>query len=136
MSLGGDFSSSVTDKLIDQQCCSKIQEVSTSIIVPHCSNTSGYKPVATYPSLLLQKKCTPPTPAQFALYPKVAIPCSLRTQCLVNRSNCASLPHYTNRFAQYNRYQVPEPCAPLTQLAASAGISKPSTRGCNIYPNT
>lgn len=136
MSLGGDFSSNRTDKLTDQaiQCgIPKLQSIAYSS--QHCS--PGYQPSARYPSMILEaKKCPPSTPAQFALFPKVATTSSFRTQGLATGKLCATLPDPTKRFAQFNRYQVPAPCAPLTPLAASAGISKPSTRQCNIYPRT
>jgi hypothetical protein len=136
MSLGGDFSSNVTSKLTDQAIycgVSKRQEITYSN--PCCS--PGYKTSARYPSMIIEKyNCPPPTPAELALFPKVAVPSSVRTKGLANGKACATLPHPTARFAHYNRYEPPIPCPPLTQLAASAGISKPSTRECNIYPRT
>lgn len=134
MSLGGDFSSNYTNKIIDHtiQCTIPKPPIINPICISGHSTTMG--PVARYPSMLLQSKvCPPPTPAEFALYPKVAVPSSVRTQAIMNKS-CATLPDPTQRFSKYQRYQVPVPCAPLTPLAASAGISKPSTRECNIYP--
>jgi hypothetical protein len=87
------------------------------------------------PSMLLAAKasnCTAPTPAQFALYPKVAIPCSVRTQALVSKyANCPT-PQSAQRFSQYTRFTPPAPCQPLPQSANTAGISKPSTRLCNL----
>lgn len=134
MSLGGDFSSSRTEKLADQVIQCNIPKIAYS--KPCCSNNSGYQPVASYPSVVINKyTCPGPTPAEFALFPKVAIPSSVRTLTL--QSNlCATLPDPKQRFSQYNRYQVPVPCPPLTPLAISAGISQPSTRLCNIYPIT
>ena len=138
MSLGGDFSSNQTDKLTDQaiQCSiPKAQNVAYSSSC--CSNTSGYQGSARYPSMVIKsKKCPRPTPAEFALFPKVAVPSSVRTQALIDGKLCAALPDSTQRFAKFIRFQIPAPCPPLTPLAASAGISKPSTRECNIYPNT
>jgi len=81
------------------------------------------------PSMLLAAKasnCTPPTPAQFALYPKVAIPCSVRTEALVSKyANCPP-PQSAQRFAQYTRYNPAPPCQPLPQSANTAGISNPA----------
>ena len=78
------------------------------------------------------KVCPPPTPEQFALYPKVAVPSSLRTsQKLSNYQNCTTTTA-DQRFAKFTRWQVPAPCQPLPQIAQSAGISKPSTRACNL----
>ena len=78
------------------------------------------------------KVCPPPTPEQFALYPKVAVPSSLRTsQKLSNYQNCTTTTA-DQRFAKFTRWQAPAPCQPLPQIAQSAGISKPSTRACNL----
>ena len=78
------------------------------------------------------KTCPPPTPEQFALYPKVAVPSSLRTsQKLSNYQNCTTTTA-DQRFAKFTRWQAPAPCQPLPQIAQSAGISKPSTRACNL----
>ena len=137
MSLGGDFSSNYTEKVIGHvnQCT-----IPKHSIINCCSGQSGtlgqMGPIARYPSMVLQSKiCPQPTPAEMALYPRVAVPSSVRTQGIMNKV-CAALPDPTQRFSKYQRYQVPIPCAPLTPLAASAGISKPSTRECNIYPRT
>ena len=136
MSLGGDFSSNYTDKLTDQvNYCGISKRQDASYSDPCCS--SGYKGSASYPSMVIQKyKCPPPTPAKLALFPKVAIPSSVRTQNLASGKACANLPHATQRFAHYNRYQPPSPCPPLPESANMAGISQPSTRQCNIYPRT
>ena len=76
------------------------------------------------------KVCPGPTPQQFALYPKVAIPSSMRTlEKLSNLENCTTA---DQRFAKFKRWQPPAPCPPLPQTAQSAGISKPSTRACNL----
>ena len=78
------------------------------------------------------KTCPPPTPEQFALYPKVAVPSSLRTlEKLSNYQNCTTTTA-DQRFAKFKRWQAPAPCQPLPQIAQSAGISKPSTRACNL----
>ena len=101
-----------------------------------CSKTPPGPLTVQLPSmLLLSKKCPPPTAAQFALYPKVAQPCSVITDALATpNAACASLPLPNQRFSKYNRYQPAVPCAPLPQSANTAGISLPSTRGCNIKP--
>jgi hypothetical protein len=101
-----------------------------------CSKTPPGPLTVQLPSmLLLSKKCPPPTAAQFALYPKVAVPCSVRTEALATpNATCASLPLPTSRFAKYNRYQPAVPCQPLPQSSNTAGISLPSIRGCNIKP--
>lgn len=78
------------------------------------------------------KVCPGPTPEQFALYPKVAIPSSMRTlEKLSNYQNCTTTTA-DQRFAMFKRWQPPAPCPPLPQIAQSAGISKPSTRACNL----
>lgn len=78
------------------------------------------------------KVCPGPTPEQFALYPKVAIPSSMRTlEKLSNYQNCTTTTA-DQRFAMFKRWQPPAPCQPLPQIAQSAGISKPSTRACNL----
>lgn len=78
------------------------------------------------------KTCPPPTPEQFALYPKVAVPSSLRTlEKLSNYENCTTTTA-DQRFAKFRRWQAPVPCPPLPQTAQSVGISKPSTRACNL----
>jgi len=133
MSLGGNLSSGYTDSLIDK-CITKPAFIAQS---DKCCriNISGNPPVARYPSMVLASKvCPPPSPADFALYPKVAVQSSVRTQAL--GTSCASLPSPVQRFSQYQRFQVPVPCAPLPQSANMAGISKPSSLQCNIYPLT
>lgn len=134
MSLGGNFSSGYTNQLNDMTTCNG---VSKTISISSCcsNNISGTRLTAVYPSMLLSSKmksCPPPTPAEFALYPKVAVQSSVRTQALSVSTSCDLI----NRFAKFQRYQIPVPCQPLPQSANMAGISLPSTRECNIYPNT
>jgi hypothetical protein len=50
---------------------------------------------------------------------------------LANGGRCPPINPVT-RFAQYQRYQVPVPCAPLPQSANMAGKSLPSSRACNL----
>jgi len=137
MSLGGNFSSGYTSKLnSDAIRCSLPGLLGRAYNGSCCvkNDISGAQPVALYPSVLLSKKvCPSPTPAEFALYPKIAIPCSARTQSLQDiTAKCAVLPDPSSRFARYNRYEPPVPCQPLPQSANTAGISLPSTRACNL----
>jgi len=138
MSLGANFSSGYTNSLNDntiQAAIPKLQSIAYSD--PCCSSNPVKTPAARYPSMvLLSKSCPSPTPAQFALYPKVAVPSSVRTQAIGSGSLCPTAFNPISRFAHFQRYQVPVPCAPLTPLASMAGISKPTTLECNIYPNT
>ena len=98
-----------------------------------CSGSTIVQPVAMYQSMLLKSKvCPQPSPEEFALYPKVAVASSVRTQLLSSQACTAS----TNRFSQYDRYQIPVPCQALPQEAAMAGISRGTTLNCNIYPQT
>jgi hypothetical protein len=100
-----------------------------------CRSRMPSGPAATLPSMLLAARaaaCRGPTPAEFAQYPKVAVPESVRVQNLANRVCDPMAAGGVNRFAQYNRYQPPVPCQPLPQEANMAGISKPSTRACNL----
>ena len=141
MSLGGNLSSGYTNYLNDRAIKNGItKSVSIAYSNSCCTNSgngiSGKNTTASQSSMvILSNSCPPPTPAEFALYPKVAVPCSVRTQKLVNQE-CATLPDPTQRFAQYQRYQVPVPCPPLGQAANMAGKSLPSSLECNIYPNT
>ena len=83
------------------------------------------------PSLLLKSRsCPPPTPAQFALYPKVAVPSSVLTQARASGSSCPKVLAPDKRFAQYRRYQVPAACQALPQSANMAGKSLPSSKNC------
>ena len=67
------------------------------------------------------KQCPKPTPADFAKYPKVAIPSSVLTQA-------RSTKQIQDRFSQYTRYQPPVPC-PVTRQPTSL----PSVRQCPLY---
>jgi hypothetical protein len=137
MSLGGNLSSGYTSQLIDQAVyCGITKSASIAYSEPCCNNSGTTSAAASQPSMIIFKNaCQPPTPAEFALYPKVAVLSSVRTQALANQV-CASLPDPTQRFSQYQRYQVPVPCPPLNQSANMAGKSLPSSLECNIYPNT
>ena len=138
MSLGGNFSSGYTSQIIDNAIYGGITK-SVSIAYSISSGNSGNNvngPVAARSSMYLKAKtCPQPTPAEFTLYPKVAVPSSVRTQTIANQV-CATLPNPNARFVQYQRFQVPVPCPPLDQSANMAGKSLPSSLGCNIYPNT
>jgi hypothetical protein len=133
MSLGGNLSSGYTDKITENTIRCSVEAVAKTLKSDKCCDAyvPGHQPVAVYPSMLLASKtCPPPTPAEFALYPKVAVPSSVRTEMLSERT-CAALPGPTQRFSQYTRYTPPVPCQPLPQSANMAGISQPSTRLCN-----
>jgi hypothetical protein len=137
MSLGGNLSSGYTNSLRDKVLKSGITRSASIAQSDNCCSGSTITPQSTsYPSMYLESKaCAPPTPAELELYPKVAVPCSVRTQALQNKV-CATLPDPTQRFAQYQRFQIPVPCPPLNQSANMAGKSLPSSLECNIYPNT
>jgi len=129
MSLGGNLSSGHTSILIEQTINCGIPKFSHT---NNCCNLPIQQPVARYPSMvLLAKPCPQPSPADFAKYPKVAVPSSTRTQSLANASNCPPF-NPVARFAQYERYQVPVPCPPLPQSANMAGKSQASSRACNL----
>jgi len=135
MSLGGNLSSGYTDSLTDKAVQAGMAKVQSAAFSDKgCSEPVSQK-VASYPSMvLISKICASNlTPAQFACYPKVAIPSSVRTQAITD-VKCSNTFDPVSRFAKYQRYQVPTPCLPLTPLANSAGISKPSILKCNIYP--
>ena len=133
MLLGGNLSSGQTSKVIDNSIQCGIPKVQASAHTDKCCSPSIQKqPVARYPSMVLSTKtCPPPTPAEFAKFPKVAVPSSVRTRSLATGSSCPPLNPVT-RFAQYQRYQVPVPCPPLPASANMAGISLPSSRACNL----
>jgi hypothetical protein len=133
MSLGGNLSSGYTDQITENTIRCSVEAVAKTLKSDKCCDAyvPGHQPVAVYPSMLLASKtCPPPTPAEFAQYPKVAMPSSARTQMLSER-NCAVLSDRSQRFSQYTRYTPPVPCQPLPQSANMAGISQPSTRLCN-----
>lgn len=130
MSLGGNLSSGHTDTIIENSIRCSIPKAHTD----NCCPTNIQKqPTARYPSMVLSTKpCPPPTPAEFAKFPKVAVPSSIRTQALVNNSNCPKQFDPDTRFSQYKRYQVPVPCPQLPASANMAGKSLPSSRLCNL----
>jgi len=131
MLLGGNFSSGQTSIIIDKSTQCSVPKAQQIAHTDKCCSTSK-SPSARYPSMVLStKKCPPPTPAEFAKYPKVAVPSSVRTEALVSGSRCPPINPVT-RFAQYNRYQVPVPCPPLPDSSRMAGISLPSSRACNL----
>jgi len=111
--------SSIKDKSVSDNCCVN-------------KTPPGPLTVQSHSMYLKSKNCPNPTPAEFALYPKVAVPSSVRTmEKLNNYQNCTTLTT-DQRFAKYKRWQPPIPCQPLPQTAQSAGISKPGTRACNL----
>jgi|LauGreDrversion4_2_1035121.scaffolds.fasta_scaffold127248_4 hypothetical protein len=98
----------------------------------HTCIPCGITPMKTVqlPSLLLASKvCKPPTPEEFAKFPKVAVPCSVRTEALKEPS-CPILPTPRRRFQKYVRYTPPVPCIPLPQTVNMVGKSLGSTRAC------
>jgi len=132
MSLGGNLSSGHTSKLIDSANTCYVPKAQKIAYSENCCTVNSEQPVARYPSMVLSTKtCPPPTPAEFAKYPKVAVPCSVRTQAIASGSKCPTL-NPVARFAQYERYQVPVPCAPLPASANMTGKSLPSSRACNL----
>lgn len=135
MSLGGNLSSGYTSKLTDATVYSGItKSVSIAYSNQCCTNPGNTYTTASQPSMILvENECRLPTPAEFALFPKVAIPCSVRLQQLT--SSCPPSTEPDVRFAKYQRYRVPNPCPPLNPSANMAGKSLPSSVECNIYSN-
>jgi hypothetical protein len=126
MSLGANFSSGYTGNLQSASAMCVLPDRVIDTCNSCKTDTSGSQPVAKYPSMvLLGKICPSPTQEQFALYPKVAVPSSIRTQGIIDKVIDKS-----QRFSQYRRYTPPAPCPPLPP--SMAGISKPSTRNCNL----
>lgn len=134
MSLGGNLSSGYTNKISEQTIYSGITKSVSIAYSDSCCNIPGTMTASQPSMVILANPCPPPTPAEFALYPKVAIPCSVRLQ--QKTSSCLPSINPQTRFSKYQRYQVPVPCPPLNQSANMAGKSLPSSLQCNIYPNT
>ena len=131
MSLGGNFSSGHTDFLTQNTATCSVPKFAHATNC--CNSSSNSQPVARYPSMVISNKiCPPPSPADFAKYPKVAVPSSTRTQALANGTRCPSDLNPLTRFSQYQRYSVPVPCPALPQSANMAGKSLPSSRACNL----
>jgi hypothetical protein len=131
MSQGGNFSSNHTNNLIENSVMCSIPSAQLQAFSDNCSNSTlqSSAPVARQPSMLIKKPsdCQEVTPADFAKYPKVAVPCSVRTQSLIMNNQASS-----ERFQQYRRFQIPTPCPPLPASANMAGKSLPSSRQCNL----
>lgn len=127
MSLGANLSSGYTDTVRDAtvRCSSTVPNVSNTCPSELSGNSSKIYPVAAYSSMRLQTQCPRPL-AEAALYPKVTVPSSVRTESLAKSIENAP------RFSQYVRYQPPVPCLPLPQSANMAGKSLPSSRACNL----
>ena len=129
--LGGTLSSGYTNSLNDQAIyCGIPSQAARAQSDQCCKPTSGQsiQPAQLSSTYLQKKGCTvQPTPAQFALYPKVAITQSSYTQRLLT-NNCATLPDPSSRFPQ--RF-IPPPCVQqaLPVEAYLAGRSLPS-RAC------
>jgi hypothetical protein len=139
MSLGGNLSSGYTESLIKTTLMNNNSNLASIAQSDKCcipGNQTIKSPAASLPSMiLLSRTCPPPSPADFVLYPKVAVPSSVRTQTLLTPS-VATLPDPVQRFSQYQRFTAVPCAAPLPQSANMAGISKPSSLECNIYPRT
>lgn len=123
MSLGANFSSGYTQDLQDKGVLRST--VSFESYTPCKTYLSGSQPAAQYSSMaLLGKTCESPIPSDVALFPKVPIQSSMRTQELLMRKTTDPL----QRFAHYKRYTPPVPCPPLPPTMA--GISQPSSKRC------
>jgi hypothetical protein len=127
MSLGANFSSGLTNKLTDDAIKAGIPKSQSIAYSNKCCDLPMQQTRTNYPSMVISKPCPRPTPAEFALYPKVAVPSSIRTQAIMD--GCRN---QTSRFSQYERYRIPVPCLPLPASANMAGISLPSSRECNL----
>ena len=124
MSLGANFSSGYTESLKETKSMCDVHPVTIEACLPCKTEAPGPQSIAPPCSVaLLGKVCPPPTPAEFALYPKVAIPSSIRTQGLIDK-----VLDNSQRFSQYRRYIPPVPCPPLPPTMA--GISQPSSKRC------
>jgi len=128
MSLGANFSSGYTDKIREDEVRCVIPRVALESCIPCKTDVSGPQPMAqpmaqTCSMALLGKVCSPPTEAEFALYPKVAVASSVRTLAIIDKVLDKS-----QRFSQYRRYTPPSPCPPLPPTMA--GISQPSSKRC------
>jgi len=133
MSLGANLPSGQIQKVIDQSSICNVP-VFKAPACSQCGNkaidSSGNTvvPIATTQSMLLaSKKCQPPTPEEFAKYPKVAVPSSVRTQTLMD---CVKSTNLNNRFAYLGIRPTVVPCPPVPPTMA--GISQPSSRACNL----
>ena len=123
------FSSDQTGKLREETI--RASSKPASFYNPCANCPTPISKLASYNSII--RECKGPTPAEFALYPKVAVASSVRTQQILNMyENKTCEP--SQRFSKYQRYRPPVPCALLPQKANTAGISLPSFRECNIYP--
>jgi hypothetical protein len=136
-SLGANQSSGRTDTLITNTIyCGIPSQAARAQADLCCKSTSGQpaQPAQLSSTYLESQICSNiPTPAQFALYPKVATTQSVYTyNKLVN--NCATLPEATARFQQFQRYQPAVPCAPLPIAAYLAGRSLPSQACLYNFP--
>jgi hypothetical protein len=125
MSLGANFSSGYTANLQNTKLGCGTPSITTDPCIPCKTESPGPHSVAQYPSMaLLGNVCRSPTVEEFVLYPKVAVPSSIRTQGIIDKVTQAA-----GRFSQYRRYTPPVPCPPLPP--SMAGISRPSDKGCD-----
>ena len=139
-SLGANQSSGRTDTLITNTIyCGIPAQAARAQANLCCKSTSGQpaqpaQPAQLSSTYLESQVCSfIPTPAQFALYPKVA---TTQSVYIYNKltNNCATIPDATARFQQFQRYQPAVPCAPLPIEASLAGKSLPSKACLYNYP--
>ena len=145
MPLGANFSSDYTNKQKEETLRCYLRNTLSQVQGPICCSVdpsgshvvSQIYPVAITPSILLQTRLDSIpllTPEEFALYPKVAVASSVRTESKRTQTvACAAAIDPSKRFAHYARYEPPLPCQPLPPTANMAGISLPSKRECNLY---
>ena len=129
------MSSGYTDRINDLTIYTGLPKNSVSDKCCVGKPLPGPNTTTQLPSLLLaSRSCPPPSPAEFALFPKIAQPCSVRTKALseCTSKSASNSTDPSKRFAQYTRYSVPVPCPPLPDSSRMAGISLPSTRNCNL----
>lgn len=129
-----NIASGNTDKINADAIRCSLPAITRSAKSDNCCAKNPPGPLVVQTSSLYSesKKCPGPTPDELARYPKVAVPSSVRTLEKVNNFESCTTTTAGERFAKYKRWQPPVPCPPLPQSAQNAGISKPSTRACNL----
>ena len=137
MSMGANMSSGYANILNRNTIRCNIYNAAKEIKGETCcslNSDSGPKITQVPSMIVLTQTCRGPTPAEFALYPKVAVPCSVITNALQATTDACFSDNTKSwaRFAKYNRFSIPPPCQALPQTANMAGISQPSTRQCNF----
>ena len=118
-----------TDKINDNVIrCAREALAANNQQAPICNITPPGPSTVQVPSmLLLARRCPPVTPGPVTMTSSAHI-----QNKTINTLNCNSS-GLEQRFARYQRWQPPAPCPPLPQSANTAGISKPSTKGCNSF---